>query len=112
MAKDKFDTLYQRYFFMDRVCKSMPRSKSRRRLSTKVKSCQRAVVRKEMHLWKRGKLTIGKSRFKVKNPRQAIAIALSVARSKCGGPRYIPAKSNKKRSKQSRRHRRKRSSKH
>jgi hypothetical protein len=37
-------------------------------------------VKKAMHKFKRGRLKMGKSGKKVKNPRQAIAIGLSEAR--------------------------------
>lgn len=37
-------------------------------------------VREKMHEYKRGALKIGKSKKKVKNPKQAIAIGLSEAR--------------------------------
>lgn len=39
-------------------------------------------VKSAMHKYKRGKLKMGRSGKKVKNPRQAIAIGLSEARKK------------------------------
>lgn len=42
----------------------------------------RKQVKKAMHEYKKGKLTIGKKGGKVKNPKQAIAIGLSEARKK------------------------------
>jgi hypothetical protein len=54
-----------------------------RRVSGRKGSCDRRVVKHEMHKWKSGKLKSGTG-AKVKSQRQAVAVALSVARRKCG----------------------------
>ena len=46
-------------------------------------------VKKSMHEFKEGKLKSGKSKTKVKNPKQAVAIGLSKARKKGA---KVPAK--------------------
>lgn len=56
-----------------------------RKMSSKKGSCDQRIIGREMHLFKKGKLKSGNGR-KVTNPKQAIAIALSVARTKCKGP--------------------------
>lgn len=45
-------------------------------------------VKKAMHEYNRGKLTIGKKGGKVKSPKQAIVIGLSEARKKGGRSSY------------------------
>jgi hypothetical protein len=52
-------------------------------------------VHKSMHEMKEGKLKSGKSKKKVTNPKQAIAIGLSEARKKGG---KVPSKSKSKKS--------------
>ena len=50
-------------------------------------------VKETMHEYKRGKLKMGRSGKKVKNPKQAIAIGLSQARKK--GAKVPPPKKKK-----------------
>ena len=54
----------------------MPRKKG----SNSLKKRKRKKIEKVMHEWKKGQLNIGKSKKKVKNRAQAIAISLSEAR--------------------------------
>jgi hypothetical protein len=53
-------------------------NKSRRKYSPKAQE----KVREAMHEMKKGKLEMGKSHKKVRNPKQAVAIGLSEARKK------------------------------
>ena len=64
----------------------MAKQKYGRRVSGKKGTCDRRIVKREMSLWKKGKLKSG-SGVKVKSQRQAVAIALSVARRKCSRSR-------------------------
>jgi len=45
--------------------------------------CNRAVIERELHLYKKGTLKSGKTGKKVKKKSQATAIALSEARKEC-----------------------------
>ncbi len=49
------------------------------------------IVKKTMHLYKKGKLKSGKSEKRVKSRKQAIAIALSTARKRRA---KVPRKNN------------------
>jgi len=77
-----------------------------RKKGSKKKTCSQRKVSKVMHEWKTGKLAL-RSGQKVKSHKQAIAIALNMARKYCGRNSVSPkrTKNVKKRRKSSTRKR-------
>ena len=78
--------------------KSSKKTNNKRYITGKQTVCHKHVIAYEMGLFKRGKLR-SSNKVTVTNPRQAIAISLSVARKKCGPG---TKRTSKKRSKSSR----------